>query len=134
MHKLKFLILSLISTFTILMIPSSVLAVNVLNPACQNTSTGQVPPECQDQITGKQNPLFGPNGLITKAVQIITIVVGLAAVVTIVISGLRLVMSNGDPNTASSARTAIIYAAIGIVIALVSQAMVTFVLSKVNVS
>jgi len=63
--------------------------------------------------------------------QIINIVIGIAAalaVLTIVIAGLRMVLSRGDPQTVARSRAAILYAVIGLIIAIIAEALVTFVL------
>ncbi len=76
------------------------------------------------------------SGDVTKVIQdvinILLFLVGLIAVLMIVISGFRFVTSNGDANTVSSAKNSIIYAVIGLVIAVMAYAIVNFVL--VNIS
>ncbi len=116
----------------LILIPTKVNAVNILNGACNNSNAASRPSVCSDNSNGT-NPLFGPHGIITTVVQFLTILVGIAAVITIIIAGLRFVLAMGDSNTASTARNAILYAVIGLIIALVSQALITFVLNKVNV-
>lgn len=94
---------------------------------------GQRPAICDDDATNnsdQDNPLFGPKGLVTKGVQVFAIIVGIAAIFVIVISGLRFVVSNGDSNSVASARNAILYAVIGLIIAALAQVIVNFVLSK----
>ena len=76
------------------------------------------------------NPLYGPNGVITKATQILGIVVGIAAVIMIIIAGFKYITSGGDPNGVNSAKNTILYAVIGLVIALSAQAIALFVLKK----
>lgn len=86
---------------------------------------------CRDaQVT--ENPLFGPNGILTKVIYILSLVVGVAAVISMVISGLRLTISGGEPSSISSARRGILFALIGLVIAAMAQALVQFVLSKLT--
>jgi hypothetical protein len=53
-------------------------------------------------------------------------------VIMIIVAGLRYVTSNGDPQTASKAKNTIIYAIIGLVIAILSYAIVNFVLSQLG--
>jgi len=111
-------------------------AVDILNKACSSTtynSEDSQPGVCQDNQAGGSNPLFGPGGLMTVAIQILAIIIAVAAVIVIVIAGFRLVTSNGDANTISRARTAIIYAVVGIVVAALAQIIVSFVLTRANV-
>ena len=63
--------------------------------------------------------------------NILTTVVGIAAVISIIINGLRFIMANGDSNSISSARTGIIYALIGLSVAALAQVSVRFILSRI---
>jgi len=72
------------------------------------------------------------NGIVTAIVNILSFVVGVAAVVMIIIAGFRLITANGDSSSIASARTAIIYAIVGLAVVACSQAIVYFVLSKVK--
>ena len=56
---------------------------------------------------------------------------GAAALLVLVISGLRYVNSAGDPNAMTKTRNTIIYSAIGLVVSMAAFAMVSFVLGNV---
>ncbi|MCL4358103.1 pilin [Patescibacteria group bacterium] len=56
-------------------------------------------------------------------------ILGALAVLFIVIGGLRYTISGGDPQAMSRAKMTILYAIIGLVVALFAEAIVTFVLS-----
>jgi hypothetical protein len=86
---------------------------------------------CQSKNTG-DDALVGPDGILTKGISILSIVVGIAAVVSIIISALRLIMSGGDPNTISGSRRGILFAVIGLAIAASAQLFVRFILSRVG--
>jgi hypothetical protein len=65
--------------------------------------------------------------------SILAIVFGIAgaiAVLVIVIGALRMVYSSGNPEGVSKARSTIIYAVVGLVIAISAEALVAFVLGK----
>ncbi len=119
-----------------------VTAVDVLNgcspstsdcSVCSNPNATSKPVICTDNQNGsKQNPLLGPSGVLTVAANILSILVGVAAIIVIIISGLRMVISSGDPTSAGNARKAIIYALVGLAIAVLAQAIVALVLSKVQ--
>lgn len=64
-------------------------------------------------------------------VQTMVLVVGGISVIMIVVGGIRYVTSGGDPNGTKGAKDTIIYALVGLVVALVAQGLVTFVLSKI---
>lgn len=66
--------------------------------------------------------------------NIMAIVFGIAgalALLMIVISGLRLILSSGDPEKANKARSGIIYALAGLAIAITAESIVYFVVKKV---
>lgn len=81
------------------------------------------------QVSG--NPLFGTNGVVTKTVQLLTIATGVLSVFMMVYGGLRFVLSGGDPQKINQARNTILYAAIGIAISLLAQAIIIFILNNV---
>src|SRR5665213_216244 len=57
--------------------------------------------------------------------------IGALAVLIIVIAGLRFILANGDPQSVSQARNTIIYAAVGLIVAVSAEIIVTFVLGHV---
>lgn len=68
--------------------------------------------------------------VITTAVTIISIIAGVAAVIMVIVSGLRFITAGGDAGKVASARGALIYALIGIVVAGSAQFIVKFVLAR----
>lgn len=88
---------------------------------------------CETSNTAKSgtNVLLGQNGLITRIAQTIVYIGGILSVIMIIIGGITITTSKGDPGGINSGRTTIIYAVIGLVIAIFAQAIVTFVLQKI---
>jgi hypothetical protein len=74
----------------------------------------------------------GVNKLITAAVTILSYIVGIAAVIMVIISGLKYVTASGDPSNVSSAKNTLLYALIGLFITALAQFLVHFVLSTAN--
>ena len=68
---------------------------------------------------------------LANVINLLSIVVGIIAVIMIIIGGFRYVTSGGDSNAISSAKNTILYAIVGLVIAVLAQIIVRFVLSKV---
>jgi len=128
------MILPLVIAIGISLMPSTPVhaAVNLIGSACDNANAAKKPTVCGENGAGGSNPLFGPGGILTTVVQILTIIIGIASVFTIIIAGLRMIVSNGDSNTINVARNAIIYAAAGLAITAAAQAIVTFVLSRIG--
>lgn len=67
---------------------------------------------------------------IKQIVNILLFVIGAAAVIVIVIGGLRYVLSGGDSTQVSSAKNTILYAVIGLVVAILAYAIVNFVVDN----
>lgn len=68
-----------------------------------------------------------PSKYIKNIINIILYVIGAIAVLMIVIGGLRYVISGGDSSQTKNAKDTILYAVIGLVIALMAYAIVNFV-------
>jgi hypothetical protein len=64
-------------------------------------------------------------------VNIISFIAGIVAVILIVLSGIRFMLSGGDSQGAASARNMLIYAIVGLAIVALSQAIVHFVLNAI---
>jgi hypothetical protein len=72
------------------------------------------------------------NSIVATVVNILSFVVGVAAVIMIIIGGLRYVTSNGDSNSINTAKNTILYAIIGLVVVALAQVIVQFVLTRVD--
>ena len=130
MNRLLFYIL--IPAFLALpFLPIKSYAQNFLFPACDSTTTDSA--VCQEQRrsqTHTNNSIYGPNGALTKAVRIYSIVTGIAAVFIMILAGIKLVMASGDPANVKSAKDTILFAAIGLIVAALGAAIVQFVLIR----
>lgn len=109
--------------------PQPVLAQNSFNDICKQTASSGNSTVCQES-KDKSNPLFGPTGVITRATQLVAILAGIAGVIMIIISGIRFITSSGDPNTVEGARNTLLYAVIGLVVAVIAQSLVAFVIRR----
>ncbi len=72
----------------------------------------------------------GINGLIETALNVLSIVAGVAGVIMLVLGGAKYITSQGDPSSANSARNTIIYAIVGLVIVAVAQTIVFFAINQ----
>lgn len=70
------------------------------------------------------------NQLITIAINMLSVVAGVVAVIMLIVSGFKYVTSRGDANQISSAKQSLIYAIVGMVVVALSQIIVKFVLSE----
>jgi cytochrome bd-type quinol oxidase subunit 2 len=62
--------------------------------------------------------------------QIVFGILAALAVLMIAIAGLRFITAQGNPQETSKARNTIVYALIGLLVAMVAEALVSFVLGK----
>lgn len=70
--------------------------------------------------------------LIKVILEILSIVAGIAAVIMFIVAGIRYVTSGGDSNGVSGAKNTMIYAVVGIAIVVLSQAIVQFVIKRIE--
>lgn len=129
-HKLK--IAGAVFLLLALFVPTSLATaqVNPLDPACEGASGATL---CQDkdgQDPEGDNDLYGPDGILTKVVDILSIMIGIAAVIVIMGGGLKYILASGDPNNINAAKNAVMFALIGLGVAAASQALVILVLSR----
>ncbi len=117
------------------MAPLHVSAIDVGDAICSEEVTFK-PEICGDIDPGKEedaiNPLYGPDGIITRAVSGLSLLIGLIAVIIIIIQGIKMTLSTGDAGQVKSARDGVIYAAVGLVVAVLAQAIVRFVLNRIG--
>jgi len=124
----KFLAVTIVTMLSIFFLAAPVSAqFDPLTPACQTQAADSV--ACKSNNV-QENPILGPNGVITKVVQILIMVTAVASVIMIMIGGFRYIVSTGDPSNVNSAKNSILYAIVGLVVAVVAQTIVIFVLRK----
>jgi len=73
--------------------------------------------------------LFGVGGIFTTIVNILLFIIGAIAVIMLIIGGIRYVVSGGDAAAITGAKNTILYAVIGIVVAILAYAIVNFVIN-----
>jgi hypothetical protein len=71
------------------------------------------------------------NNLFASALNILSLIAGFAGVLMIIISGFKFITAQGDSSAIASARQTLIYALVGLVVAILAQVIVHFVLGKV---
>lgn len=134
-HNSKYLLLTAVVTFSFGVIfaaapvmtagTNKVMAASFQSDACSGLS--------QAGGTGcGSNPGSSISDLMTNIINLLSIAVGFAAVVMIIISGIRFITAQGEASGIASARSALIYALVGLVIAAMAQIIVHFVFGKVT--
>ncbi len=84
------------------------------------------------QPQGTADKLFGDGGIFTTVTNILVFLVGIIAVVMLIIGGIRYALSGGDQTAVTSAKNTILYAIIGLVVAFLAFAIVSFVTSQLK--
>lgn len=105
-------------------------ACNVLNPACETANSSTLCAENDKTQNQADNGIFGTNGIINKATNLLVMVIGVAAVIMIIVGGIQYTLSTGDPQKINTAKDLIIYAIVGMVIALVAKGIIAFVINQ----
>lgn len=87
------------------------------------TGAGETGSDCTDRAV---------NGLIKTIVELLSYIIGVVAVIVIMVGGFKYITSNGDSNGVENAKNTILYAVIGLVVAVLAQFLVRVVLSQVK--
>jgi len=86
--------------------------------------------DATDQFCSDDTSTPGIDGILETALNILSIVAGVAAVIMFMLGGAKYITSQGDPSSTTQARNTLIYAAIGLVIVIAAQALVTFAINS----
>jgi len=115
------------------LLPVSAHAFDINNPTKGGSSicSGQSTAYCSDTANSGQNDIYGPTGLITSAIDIISYIAGIAAIIVLMIGGFRFVVSGGDANSVSGARNMILYALVGFVVIGAAQLIMRFIIGTI---
>lgn len=73
--------------------------------------------------------LFGNDGVFKQITNTVLYIVGVISVVMLIVGGVKYLVSGGDSKRVTDAKNTVLYAIIGLVIALLSFAIVNFVIS-----
>lgn len=80
--------------------------------------------------TDQATNLFGDGGIFQVVTNILLFIVGAIAVIMLIIGGIRYVVSGGDQAAVTAAKNTILYAIVGIIVAILAYAAVNFVTSS----
>lgn len=93
-------------------------AINVLPEKCPEGTQAQL---CQEE------DISGP---VQNIISTLLFAIGVIAVIMIIIGGIRYTLSNGDASQIKSAKDTILYAVIGLIVAMLAYAIVNFVVGR----
>ena len=116
--------------------------IGILVPATSLISNQNIYADSKDVVC-QGIGLTGPNGtcnedtsgptvdsLIKTVISILSYLVGIAAIIMLILGGLKYVSSAGDSTKVKSAKDTIMYALIGVLIAALAQVLVRYVLTQ----
>ena len=126
MYRMKRIVLSIVivAGFGMTMAPAVAQAATATQTACA-ALTSDANTSCTDTSGGAN-----VNTLVKTIINILSVLVGVVAVIMIIVGGLKYITSNGDSSAISSAKNTIIYAIIGLVIVAMAQFIVQFVINR----
>lgn len=118
MKKMRNIVASILMLLTIVSVPVPVQAIET---GCSLDSNSE-PCKANTDLIG---------GILKNVINVMLYLAGTIAVIMVVIGGIRYITSDGDSNKANQAKNTIIYAVVGIVVSLMSFAIVNFVIGRV---
>lgn len=80
--------------------------------------------------TDQVSDLFGAEGTFRTITNVLLFLVGAISVIMLIIGGLRYVISGGDSTAVQNAKNTILYAIVGIIVALLAYAAVSFIITS----
>jgi hypothetical protein len=110
--------------------PQPASAVDIFQNTCGSSASKT--DVCNDVNDQNNSPNSNPIIRILKAaILVVSYIAGVAAVIGIIVSGIRLIVSGGDAQAMASARTGLVYSLIGIAVVALAQVIVIFVLDRI---
>ena len=138
-YLIQLAVVSIILVVGLLVTPfatSQVSAVDVLKKSCSAAtggSSGGIGGGAGSGATDGNSPLCDAAGtdklpdLVKNIVNLLLTILGFIAVIMIIIGGIRYTTSNGDPANTKAAKDTVLYAVVGLVVAILAYAIVNFV-------
>ena len=128
---MKKLLLSLallfgLGLFALPAVPAQALFENAKSNACAGITGGATSTSCG---TSSDSTVSNLTHTVTN---LLSIAVGVVSVVMIIIGGIKLATSGGDPSKAKSGRSTVIYALIGLAVAVLAQVLVNVVFKQAS--
>jgi hypothetical protein len=124
---------------SLLFVPVFALGLTLGVPSLQPTALAQ----CTNDASGglkagancakgddQQADLFGDTGIFRTITNVLLFIIGAISVIMLIIGGIRYVVSGGDSGAVTAAKNTILYAVIGIIVALLAYALVNFVIGS----
>ena len=124
----------------ILAVPMLALGISVVSPLVQTASaadcnasnlTAAEAAKCTNP-SDSTTPLFGADGIMTIITRTMMVIIGSLSVIMLIYGGIRYTISGGESANVTAAKNTIMYAIVGLVVALLAYALVDFVLTRIT--
>ena len=99
--------------------------------AAQSVAAGSPASQIQQGVNvsgGENQTTLGQQ--IQNVINVLLFIIGVVSVIMIILGGIRYVLSNGDSSQITAAKNTILYAVIGLIVALLAYAIVNFVITQ----
>jgi hypothetical protein len=125
MKKIKYLValLGLVFSVGLTIMPAGAAAPDVLNNVCTGDTNSTV--LCQGRNTKKNS--F--NNVVGEIVNTLLFIVAAVSVVVIIIAGITYTTSSGDAALVKRAKDSLLYAVVGLIVAIMAYAIVNYVIN-----
>ncbi len=120
-------VIALASSFSLALTPITSSAQGLFDAAKSDACKGSQLTQSATNCSGASREV---DSLIKSIINILSIVVGVIAVIMLIINGLRFITSGGDSNSITSARNGVIYSIVGLIIVALAQVIIRFVVGK----
>lgn len=130
MRKLLFKVALPFLGLGLLLAPASAAAWNPFGGGLCKQGQAEQSAVCQADKQG--DPIAGSNGLIIKIANLIAIIAAIAAVILIIIGGIKYAISGGDTNDVTSAKNTVLYALIGLVVIALARTLIVFIVNRIQ--
>jgi hypothetical protein len=97
-----------------------------------NFNSGAAGGASSAQGAGQPSDLFGNGGIFQKITNIALYLIGAISVLMLIYGGIRYTISGGDSKNVTAAKNTILYAIVGIVVAILAFAIVNFVITSLT--
>lgn len=86
---------------------------------------------CSSKSGNGQNPISGNQGVLLRITDFVAYIAGIAAVIMVVVGGIRFITADGDSGNVKSARNTVLYAMVGIIVIVSAKALINFVILRI---
>jgi hypothetical protein len=133
MQRIKLITTKLMVAIALALTAGAVALPNVAALDCDPTDPSTMTANCGAQTgqgSGTPTTLFGDGGIFSTIVNVVLFLVGAISVIMLVYGGIKYTTSAGDTAKVTSAKNTIMYAIVGLIVAILAFAIVNFVVGS----